>query len=57
MPAELGGCLLGGNVVIGLANVEDAGCALVDAEEGGVGGSIDMAGIGPAAASTPLPGP
>jgi hypothetical protein len=57
MPAELGGCLLGGNVVIGLDNVEDAGCALVDAEEGGVGGSIDMEGIGPAAASTPLPGP
>jgi len=57
MPAELCGCLLGGNVVIRLDNVEDAGCSLVDTKERSAGGSIDMARDRAYGASTPVPGP
>jgi hypothetical protein len=39
-PAQLCGCLFGG--VIRFDNVEDAGCALVDAKQRSVGRSIDM---------------
>src|SRR5262245_45364906 len=41
-PAQLCGCLFGGNVDIRFDNVEDTGCALVDAKQRSVGRSIDM---------------
>jgi NitT/TauT family transport system ATP-binding protein len=42
MPAELGDGLFAANVVIRLDNIEDAGCAFVDAKDGRISGGIDM---------------